>query len=66
MDEDIKLRPEWEKYTEKFSWRSASQKAVNLSDIVESNASASAKLMCDETPMKARALAAGCPFAYLM
>lgn len=66
MDEDIKIHPEWEKYTPKFSWRSSFKETIEQSNEMITDVSEGAKIMLDETAKKARAMAAGCPFAYLM
>jgi len=63
MDEDLKIHPEWEKYTPKFSWRASFKETIDQSNEMISEG---AKIMLDDAAKKARAIAAGCPFAYLM
>jgi len=55
MDEDIADHPEWKKYTPTFSWRS------HTDDILKSAGDA-----MDKATVKAKAIAAGCPFGFLM
>jgi len=66
MDEDIKIHTEWEKYTPKFSWRASFKETIDQSNEMITDVSEGAKIMLDDAAKKARAIAAGCPFAFLM